>query len=149
LHSIKYSCYKAGTTGSTEPTWTSAGAVTDGTVVWTPENPEKLSVLFENVAFSGLQKFGLDTEDTLAKFDIGGRLYFPILRENIDPETGLPRASNPIDPNTGLPIYSSGFYRTNSIVPVIKYPKADIFNELEPGSYLETVTPTPEHWRSK
>lgn len=145
FNGLKYVCTKAGTTGTSEPKWTSTGTIKDGSVVWTAMQPETMSVQFDNIAMSGLTKFPLQDADTLVKFDIGGRMFYPILKENIDPNTGLPSIFDPTDPNSGKPINSDP--TSGDIVAVIKYPKADVFEDLDTKAVLlDTVTNTPEHW---
>lgn len=126
-----YRCIQAGTTGNQEPKWTLSKEVQDGSVIWTPEKPNQLKVQFDNIAYSGLQKLNLDSEDTLCKLDIGGRMFLPILIGSIDEETGN---LDPNDPN-------------NSIYPRILYPRDDISLEENYPEYIEYVTPTPEHWK--
>lgn len=129
-----YKCIQAGTTGNTEPDWSKLntdGTVQDGSVVWQQVMPEQLKVRFEDVAYSGIQSFSLDSDDTLCKLDIGGRMYLPLLLESVDQETGL------ILTDGELP----GTYKQ----PVILYPRSDVY-DLNTGAYLETITPTPEGW---
>ena len=77
-----YECIQAGTTGSSEPKWSVKQNVEDGTVVWRPIEPDRLKVQFDNVAYSGLEKFNLDEEDSLCKIDIGGRMFLPLLLDH-------------------------------------------------------------------
>lgn len=128
-----YVCTKAGITGSTEPRWTASGEIQDGTVIWKPTEPDRLKVQFDEVAYSGIQPFGLDENDSLCKLDIGGRMFLPILLGEIDPDTG---DLDPDDPN-------------NNFYPRILYPRGDISTVDAFPEYEEYVTPTPEYWRKK
>ena len=127
-----YTCIQEGTTGPTEPQWTK-GTVEDGTVIWQASEPMQMKVQFDQVACSSIQKYNLDTEDTLCKIDIGGRMFFPQLLGDLNDETG------DLDPE------GSGIY------PVILYPRADISTAQVPNypDYDTYVTPTPEHWKEK
>lgn len=128
-----YKCIQAGTTGTTEPIWSASSPVTDGTVIWEPMKPDQLKVQFDNVAYSGIEKYNLDENDSLCKLDIGGRMFLPILIGEIDPDTG---ELDPDDP-------------ANAVYPRILYPRADIALSDDYPNYIEYVTPTPEYWRNK
>lgn len=128
-----YKCIQAGTTGNTEPQWSATNPVHDGTVIWQPIEPDRLKVQFDNVAYSGIEKFDLDENDSLCKLDIGGRMFLPLLLGQTDPETG---ELDPNDPN-------------NVVYPRILYPRADIALADRFPDYAEYVTPVPEYWRKK
>lgn len=128
-----YKCTKAGITGDTEPKWTASGEIEDGTAIWTPFKPDQLKVQFDNVAYSGLQKFNLDENDSLCKLEIGGRMFLPLIMGDVDDETG---ELDPNDPN-------------NSTYPRILYPKGEIAFVDDFPNYQEYVTPTPEYWEKK
>ena len=81
-----YECIQEGITGNSEPKWSITQNVEDGTVVWKPIKPDQLKVQFDNIAYSGLQKFNLDEEDSLCKIDIGGRMFLPLLLNDPDDE---------------------------------------------------------------
>lgn len=128
-----YECVQAGVTGNTEPEWSAVSNVQDGSVIWKPITPDRLKVQFDNVAYSGIEKFNLDENDSLCKIDIGGRMFLPILLGELDPNTG---ELDPNDPN-------------NQVYPRILYPRDDVaFIDAYPN-YQEYVTPTPEYWRKK
>lgn len=126
-----YKCTKSGITGMQEPTWTLDEKIIDGSTEWTPVQPDKLKVQFENVAYSGLEKYSLDENDTLCKLSIGGRMFLPIILGDLDPETG-----ELIDPEA-------------QNYPRILYPRGDISTKGDYSNYEEYVTPTPEYWRNK
>ena len=128
-----YRCKQSGVTGTQEPTWTASGEIQDGTVVWEPFLPDQFKVQFDNVAYSGIEKFSLDTDDSLCKLAIGGRMFLPVTLGDIDEETG---ELDPNDPN-------------NHIYPRILYPRGDIALINDFPNYEEYVTPTPEYWRNK
>ena len=129
-----YRCSKSGITGASEPAWSTKDVVLDGTAEWTPEYASQLKVQFDNVAYSGMQKFNLDENDTLCKFEIGGRMFLPVLIGAINPDTGE------LD-------FADTVY--NHKHKIIKYPRADISisSDRQPD-YDEYVTPTPEYWRN-
>lgn len=118
-----YKCIQAGVTGDFEPEWSAIKDVSDGSVIWTPIEPDRLKVQFDNVAYSGMEKFSLDSEDSLCKLDIGGRMLFPLfLNDSGEPDNILPR---------------------------ILYPKDEIAIKNVYPEYEEYVSPTREYWRSK
>ena len=128
-----YKCTQAGITGGTEPEWSASQPVTDGTAIWTPIEPDRLKVQFDNVAYSGIEKFSLDEEDSLCKLDVGGRMFFPLLLGEVDPETG----------NLDFNDSANNFY------PRIIYPKGEIAVKDAYPEYLEYVSPTKDYWRKK
>lgn len=128
-----YVAQNDGVTGNQEPEWSGANEVQDGTIIWKPKEPNRLKVQFDNVAYSGLEKFDLDKEDTLCKLEIGGRMFLPILLGDIDEETGDLDFNDPL----------------NNRVPRILYPKGEISLNNNFPEYQEYVTPTPEYWRKK
>lgn len=128
-----YKCIQAGITGLKEPKWKFNEEVEDGTVIWQPIDPPiQLKVQLDNVAYSGLQKYNLDTDDSLCKIDIGGRMFLPLLLDEFDPDTG-----------EVIPDEDSADY------PRILYPRANLSTYNRFPEYEEWVSPTPEHWKDK
>lgn len=121
-NNLLYRCIQAGISGDQEPEWSRSDAIQDGSVVWKAIEPDEVKVRLEDVACSGLQKFSLDTDDSLCKIDIGGRMYYPIILEDIDPDTGLVTGES-------------------ANMPRILYPRADVIS----NNTREIVTPTPDH----
>lgn len=136
-----YRCVQAGTTGNSEPEWTSSGQIQDGTVIWVPEKPEQFKVQFDEVAYSGIEKFSLDSEDTLCKIDIGGRMFLPLMEGEVSGNTGLPVDDD--DPSSALD--------GGHIYPRILYPKGEISISGDFPNYIEYVAPESarQHWRDK
>lgn len=124
-----YECIQSGKTGGTEPIWSKSENVIDGSVIWKPLKPDQLKVQFDSVAYSGLEKLNLDAEDTLCKLDIGGRMFLPLILDDLDPETG------------GV--------ASEEDHPRILYPKGEISLNDNFPDYHEYVTPTPNYWRNK
>jgi hypothetical protein len=127
-----YECVQTGTTGGSEPQWSASKEVLDGSVIWKPVEPDRLKVQLDEVAYSGLQKYSLDEEDTLCSLAIGGRMFLPLLLGELDEETG------DLD-------YSDS---ANNLYPRILYPRDDISFINNYPEYEEYVTPTPEYWRN-
>jgi hypothetical protein len=128
-----YQCTQAGTTGNQEPTWTSSGEIKDGSVIWKPIEPDQLKVQIDSIAYSGLQKYSLDEEDTLCSLTIGGRMFLPLLLGEVDENTGELDMSD----------------STNGIYPRILYPKGEISTTNNFPEYEEYVSPTKDYWRKK
>ena len=128
-----YQCIQEGITGNTEPSWKFSEEVADGTVIWKPiDAPIQLKVQFDNVATTGLTKYNLDTEDSLCKIDIGGRIFLPLLLGEIDP-------------NTSEIITEDG----SQSYPKILYPRANFSTYNRFPEYENWVSPTPEHWKDE
>lgn len=128
-----YRCIQSGTTGGSEPEWKASGEIHDGTTIWKPEEPDRFKVQFDSVAYSGIEKFDLDSEDSLCKLDVGGRMFFPLLLGELDPETGNLDFSDP----------------ANNLYPRILYPKGEIAVADTFPEYEEYVSPTKNYWRNK
>lgn len=126
-----YQCVQSGVTGNSEPEWKFSQEVSDGSVVWKPIDPPiQLKVQFDNVATTGLQKYDLDTSDSLCKIDIGGRMFLPLILDEFDPNTGEILGD------------SSG-----NASPIL-YPRANLSTYNRYPEYEAWISPTPEHWEN-
>ncbi len=69
-NSHAYKCTAAGTTASTEPSWTTTngGTNTDGTVTWTCYDPKTYAIVGPQAASVPYVTFGLETETPIGDF---------------------------------------------------------------------------------